>query len=91
MNLVGPATLPASGTATPGMAPSCCAWAPDAQTWADLGAGAGFPGLVLAILRKGARPHPPRGGMAKRCRFLSEVVTALDLPATVVNERGRRT
>jgi 16S rRNA G527 N7-methylase RsmG len=29
--------------------------------------------------------------MAKRCRFLSEVVTALDLPATVVNERGRRT
>ena len=27
--------------------------APEARTWVDIGAGAGFPGLVLAILLKG--------------------------------------
>ncbi|HEY0438130.1 MAG TPA: RsmG family class I SAM-dependent methyltransferase, partial [Phenylobacterium sp.] len=64
--------------------------APDALVWADLGAGAGFPGLVLAILGKG-RPgfhvHLVES-MTKRCRFLSEVVAALDLPAQVHNARA---
>jgi 16S rRNA (guanine527-N7)-methyltransferase len=58
---------------------------PQALTWADLGAGAGFPGLVLAILlkgRPGAQVHLIES-MVKRCRFLSHVVDQLDLPATV--------
>jgi 16S rRNA (guanine527-N7)-methyltransferase len=64
--------------------------APGALTWADLGAGAGFPGLVLAILlkgRAGAHVHLVES-MAKRCRFLSHVVEALDLPATVHHARA---
>jgi 16S rRNA (guanine527-N7)-methyltransferase len=59
--------------------------APKALTWADLGAGAGFPGIVLAVLlegRPGARVHLVES-VAKRCRFLEAVVDALALPAQV--------
>ncbi|HEY2661734.1 MAG TPA: 16S rRNA (guanine(527)-N(7))-methyltransferase RsmG [Caulobacteraceae bacterium] len=64
--------------------------APDALSFADLGAGAGFPGIVLACLlkgRDGAEVHLVES-MAKRCRFLSEVVRVLDLPAVVHNARA---
>jgi 16S rRNA (guanine527-N7)-methyltransferase len=63
---------------------------PGATTWADLGAGAGFPGVVLAILLK----RTPGANillvdsLAKRCRFLSEVVQALELPAEVICARA---
>ena len=63
---------------------------PSMRTWADLGSGAGLPGLVLAILlkdRPGARVHLIES-MAKRCRFLAEMVKALDLPAVVHNARA---
>jgi len=62
----------------------------DALTWADLGAGAGLPGLVLAILLKGrvgGRVHLVES-MAKRCRFLDRVIAELDLPAQVHNARA---
>ena len=64
--------------------------APDALTWADLGTGAGLPGIVLAILgkdRPGFHVHLVES-MAKRCRFLTEVVTGLQLPATVHQSRA---
>lgn len=64
--------------------------APEALTFADLGAGAGFPGIVLACLLKGedgAQVHLVES-MAKRCRFLSAVIEALQLPATVHNARA---
>lgn len=63
---------------------------PKARTWADLGSGAGLPGLILAILSKGvpgARVHLV-DSMAKRCRFLGQVVESLDLPAEVHNARA---
>jgi 16S rRNA (guanine527-N7)-methyltransferase len=64
--------------------------APAALTWVDIGAGAGFPGLVIAILLKGAPGAKVWlvESMAKRCRFLAEAVAALDLPAEVVNARA---
>ena len=91
MNLVGPATLEVFWNRHAWDSAQLLQLAPaEALAWADLGAGAGLPGLVLAILGKG-RPgfhvHLVES-MAKRCRFLSEVVTALDLPATVVHERA---
>lgn len=64
--------------------------APQARTWADLGAGAGFPGIVLAILTR----DRPEGhvhlieSVAKRCRFLQAVVDQLALPATVHHARA---
>jgi 16S rRNA (guanine527-N7)-methyltransferase len=64
--------------------------APDAKTWADLGAGAGLPGVVLAILLKdtpGAKVHLVES-MAKRCRFLEVVSNALDLPVEIHNARA---
>jgi 16S rRNA (guanine527-N7)-methyltransferase len=90
MNLVGPATLPDFWNRHAWDSAQLLALAPDARTWADLGAGAGFPGLVLAILGKGQagfRVHLVES-MAKRCRFLSEVVRELELPATVHNDRA---
>jgi 16S rRNA (guanine527-N7)-methyltransferase len=90
MNLVGPATLEVFWNRHAWDSAQLLRLAPDALTWADLGAGAGLPGLVLAILGKG-RPgfHVYLvESMAKRCRFLSEVVAELQLPATVHNERA---
>jgi 16S rRNA (guanine527-N7)-methyltransferase len=63
---------------------------PSALVWADLGSGAGLPGLVLAILLKGrqdARVHLIES-MTKRCRFLAETAEALALPAVVHNARA---
>jgi 16S rRNA (guanine527-N7)-methyltransferase len=64
--------------------------APGAKTWADLGSGAGLPGLVLAILLKGtqgAHIHLVES-VAKRCGFLGQVVAALALPAEVHHARA---
>ena len=61
-----------------------------ALTWADIGAGAGFPGLVLAILlkgREGAQVHLVES-MAKRVRFLSETGQALGLPTVMHHARA---
>jgi len=61
----------------------------DARVWADLGAGAGFPGVVLAAMLKGqdARVHLV-DSVLKRCRFLEAVVRALELPAEVHHARA---
>ena len=90
MNLVGPSALAEFWPRHAWDSAQLLQVRPDALTWADLGAGAGFPGIVLAILLKGkpgAHVHLVES-MAKRCRFLSEVVTALGLPATVHNRRA---
>jgi 16S rRNA (guanine527-N7)-methyltransferase len=90
MNLVGPSALAEFWLRHAFDSAQLLAHAPGPTVWADLGAGAGFPGLVLAILLKGradARVHLVES-MAKRCRFLEDVVRALDLPALVHNARA---
>ena len=90
MNLVGPATLPQFWRRHALDSAQLLSLAPDALTWADLGAGAGFPGVVLAILLKGkpgARVHLI-DSLSKRCRFLEQTVRALGLPAEVHNARA---
>jgi 16S rRNA (guanine527-N7)-methyltransferase len=65
-------------------------FSPSTRVWADLGSGAGLPGLILASLlksRPGVRVHLVES-MAKRCRFLAEVVEALALPAVVHHARA---
>lgn len=90
MNLIGPDTLPDVWNRHIFDSAQLHDLAPEAATWADLGAGAGFPGLVLAILLKGrADSHVWLiDSLGKRCRFLQEVVDALSLRATVVNGRA---
>jgi 16S rRNA (guanine527-N7)-methyltransferase len=90
MNLVGPSTMGDFQSRHFIDSAQLLWFSPDTLTWADLGSGAGLPGLVMAILlkgRPGARVHLVES-MAKRCRFLSEVVEALDLPAEVHNARA---
>ena len=90
MNLVGPDTIPDVWNRHIFDSAQLLDLAPDAATWADLGAGAGFPGLVLAILLKDrADSHVWLvDSLGKRCRFLQDVVDALSLRATVVNGRA---
>ena len=90
MNLVGPDTIPDFWNRHAWDSAQLLDLAPEALTWADLGAGAGFPGVVLAILLKG-RPGAHVwliDSLGKRCRFLQTIVDALDLPATVINGRA---
>jgi 16S rRNA (guanine527-N7)-methyltransferase len=90
MNLVGDSTLADFWTRHFLDSAQLLAIAPEAGTWADLGAGAGFPGVVLAILladAPGTRVHLVES-VAKRCRFLSEVVETLRLPAEIHNARA---
>lgn len=86
MNLVGPDSIPDFWNRHAFDSAQLLDLAPEARTWADLGAGAGFPGVVLAILLKGrADAHVYLiDSLQKRCRFLQAIVDDLDLPATVI-------
>lgn len=90
MNLVGPDSLADYWIRHALDSAQLLDHAPDALTWADLGAGAGFPGVVLAILLKGrADAHVWLiDSLGKRCRFLEVFVAELELPATVINGRA---
>ena len=90
MNLVGPDTLPDVWNRHVWDSAQLLEMKPDAATWADLGAGAGFPGVVLAILLKErVDAHVWLvDSLGKRCRFLQDVADALALPATVINGRA---
>lgn len=90
MNLVGPATLPDFWSRHALDSAQLRDHAPDALTWADLGAGAGLPGVVLAILLKGVEGARVWliDSQTKRCRFLQQVVDALSLPVEVIDARA---
>ncbi|MCA0356735.1 MAG: 16S rRNA (guanine(527)-N(7))-methyltransferase RsmG [Proteobacteria bacterium] len=90
MNLVGPLTIATYWTRHALDSAQLIPLAPEAITWADLGAGAGLPGVVLAILlkgRAGAKVHLVES-MTKRCRFLEVVAKDLDLPVQIHNARA---
>jgi len=90
INLVGSSTLADFGTRHVVDSAQLLWIAPGAQVWADIGSGAGFPGLVLGILlkgRPGARIHLIESS-AKRCAFLRAAVAELALPCTVHQARA---
>ncbi len=90
INLVGPSAMAAFWRRHAFDSAQLLRLEPDARVWADLGTGAGLPGVVLAILLKGvpgAQVHLVES-LLKRCRFLEEVVTALELPAVVHRARA---
>jgi 16S rRNA (guanine527-N7)-methyltransferase len=63
--------------------------APDARRWIDLGAGGGFPGLVIACAlagKSGAEVHLVES-VQKKAAFLHTATTELALPAIVHAER----
>jgi len=58
----------------------------DKYVLADLGSGAGFPGLVLAILRPELEVHLIESA-GRKCEFLRTVSRETDTPITIHNER----
>lgn len=88
MNLVGPSTLPAIWDRHFRDSAQLLAIGGPARSWLDIGAGAGFPGLVIALLDKDARLVMVES-IAKKCRFLAEAVSVLSLGDRVVIENRR--
>jgi len=60
---------------------------PDARTLVDLGSGAGFPGLVLAVMLRGKVTVTLFEATRKKAEFLSVVADRLGLEVVVRNER----
>jgi 16S rRNA (guanine527-N7)-methyltransferase len=59
--------------------------APKARLWLDLGSGAGFPGLVVAILQTGQpdfRMHLVESNI-KKCAFLADVARETEAPVDI--------
>lgn len=88
MNLVGPSTLPNIWDRHFTDSAQLLPLAGTGRSWLDIGAGAGFPGLVLAVLDPDARLTLVES-IAKKCRFLEEVVTTLGLESQVTIENRR--
>jgi 16S rRNA (guanine527-N7)-methyltransferase len=94
VNLVAPSTLDAIWQRHFADSAQLVALAPSARTWVDLGSGAGFPGLVVAIVLAGERSRRgeeeltlPRMTLiesnARKCAFLREVVRATQIAAAL--------
>jgi 16S rRNA (guanine527-N7)-methyltransferase len=89
MNLVAPATL---NEIWPRHFADCAqltTLAPNALKWLDLGSGAGFPGLVIAIMTAN---HQNRSvhlveSNKRKCAFLSEVARRTGIAVTIHEER----
>ena len=88
MNLVGPSTLPLVWHRHFADSAQLLPPVGGGKSWLDIGAGAGFPGIVVALLDPGARMTLVES-IAKKCRFLAEVVDALGLADRVVIENRR--
>ena len=90
MNMVGPSALPTFWRRHAFDSAQLLYVEQGALEWADVGAGAGFPGVVLAILlkdRAGAVVHLIES-MAKRAAFLEVVCAELGLPAELHHARA---
>src|ERR1041384_7167898 len=84
-NLVAASTIPGLWTRHVADSLQLLFLAPDARRWADLGAGGGFPGLVIACAvaeTPGAQVHLVES-VQKKAAFLRAVATELSLPAIV--------
>lgn len=88
-NLVAPATLDHVWTRHVADSAQALAALPDARRWVDLGSGAGFPGLVTALLLAedpGARVTLVESNRGKAA-FLRTVIRETDAPAEVIDAR----
>lgn len=88
MNLVAPSTLPHVWDRHFRDSAQLLAIAGTGQRWLDIGAGGGFPGLVLAIIDPGAT-FTLVESIAKKCRFLTEVASETGTidRVTIANQR----
>jgi 16S rRNA (guanine527-N7)-methyltransferase len=87
-NLVGPATLSEVWTRHIADSLQLLAYAPGARTWLDLGSGAGFPGLVIALARAdtGTKVSLVESN-SRKCAFLRQVARLAGVRVTVHEAR----
>jgi 16S rRNA (guanine527-N7)-methyltransferase len=87
-NLVGPATLDQIWERHIVDSLQLLDLVPEAKTWLDLGSGAGFPGLVLAIAgaERGLKVHLVESN-SRKCAFLRHIVRLTGSAATVHEAR----
>jgi 16S rRNA (guanine527-N7)-methyltransferase len=91
INLVAPSSLGRLWTRH--VADSLQLWAlapEDAQSWVDLGAGAGFPGLVIAALAAERRPDMSVALVesdSRKCAFLAEASRAMGVTVDIQRRR----
>ncbi|MFZ4688048.1 MAG: 16S rRNA (guanine(527)-N(7))-methyltransferase RsmG [Polymorphobacter sp.] len=88
MNLVGPSTLAHVWERHFADSAQLLPLAGRGKIWLDYGAGAGFPGLVIALLDPAAKLTLVES-IAKKCLFLNAVATELGLNARVTIENRR--
>ena len=84
-NLVAPSTVPALWSRHFADSAQLATLARNPRLWLDLGSGAGFPGLVIAILKTGTpdfRMHLVESNR-KKCAFLAEVARATKAPVDI--------
>ena len=84
-NLVASSTLPNLWTRHISDSLQLLILAPSAKTWADLGSGGGFPGIVLACVLSetpGAKIHLVERN-AKKAAFLREALRVTNSPGTI--------
>jgi 16S rRNA (guanine527-N7)-methyltransferase len=84
-NLVAPSTLPTLWSRHFADSAQLATLARNARLWLDLGTGAGFPALVIAILKTGTpnfRMHLVESNR-KKCAFLAQVVRATRAPVDI--------
>ena len=89
INLIANSTFPAVWTRHIADSAQLLALAPEARRWLDMGSGAGFPGLVIAIQLAdvpGAVVHCIESDQRK-CAFLREAARATGAPAIIHPER----
>jgi 16S rRNA (guanine527-N7)-methyltransferase len=89
VNLVAPATLDEIWPRHFADCAQLTTLAPNALKWLDLGSGAGFPGLVIAIMTAN---HQNRSvhlveSNKRKCAFLSEVARRTGIAVTIHEER----
>ncbi len=88
-NLVAPGTLDDVWQRHFADSAQLLALAPDARVWLDLGTGAGFPGLVVAIMRKSdsqTMVHLVESN-ARKCAFLRDVARQTGAAVEIHNRR----
>jgi 16S rRNA (guanine527-N7)-methyltransferase len=85
MNLVAPSTLPELWSRHFADSAQLRGLAPDARLWLDLGSGAGFPGLVIAILPANVPEFRMNlvESSSKKCAFLAEVARVTEAPVDI--------
>ncbi len=93
MNLVASSTIPQVWTRHVADSLQLLTLAPEARRWADLGSGAGFPGVVIACALADLPSAQPSAhvdlveSIGKKAAFLKDAIAATGAPATVHHAR----